>query len=96
MRILLVDDEELQLLRLEKEARKVFPQETEFLVFQNPLEAQKETEGKKIDIAFLDIEMPGINGIGLAKSLKKRDPLINVIFVTAYNDYALEAYKIHA
>ena len=96
MRILLVDDEELQLLRLEKEARKVFPLETEFLVFQNPLEAQKETEGKKIDIAFLDIEMPGINGIGLAKSLKKRDPLINVIFVTAYNDYALEAYKIHA
>ena len=96
MRILLVDDEELQLIRLDKEVRKVLPSDTEYISFLNPLEALKQSEGKKIDIAFLDIEMPGINGIELAKALKKNDPLINVIFVTAYNDYALEAYKIHA
>lgn len=94
MRILLVDDEQLQLLRLENEARKVFSKEDEILTFLNPLEAKK-VEGK-IDIAFLDIEMPGMNGIQLAKDLKKKNPLVNIIFVTAYDNYALLAYQIHA
>jgi two-component SAPR family response regulator len=40
--------------------------------------------------------MPGMNGINLAKNLKKTNPLINIIFVTAYDQYALEAYKMHA
>ena len=40
--------------------------------------------------------MPGINGIQLAKELKKINPLVNIIFVTAYDNYALEAYQLHA
>jgi two-component SAPR family response regulator len=40
--------------------------------------------------------MPGMNGINLAKGLKKTNPLINIIFVTAYDHYAIEAYKMHA
>ena len=40
--------------------------------------------------------MPEINGIQLAKKLKKINPKINVIFVTAYDNYALDAYKLHA
>ena len=40
--------------------------------------------------------MPLINGINLAKKLKKNNPFINVIFVTAYDKYALDAYNIHA
>ncbi len=40
--------------------------------------------------------MPGINGIQLAKNLKKINPLIKIVFVTAYNKYALQAFKIHA
>lgn len=96
MRILLVDDEELQLLRLESEVKKVLPDATGIFSYRNPLEALKDFKNKKIDIAFLDIEMPGINGINLAKELKKINPLINIVFVTAYNDYAVEAYKLHA
>lgn len=96
MKILLVDDEELQLTRLHSEAKKVLPSDTEYFTYQNPLQALKENKDKPIDIAFLDIEMPGMNGIELAKALKKSNPLINVIFVTAYDSYALEAYRIHA
>lgn len=96
MKILLIDDEELQLLRLEKEVKKVAPENSEFLVFTNAMDFLKENKGTKIDIAFLDIEMPGMNGVELAKELKKVNPLVNVIFVTAYNDYALSAYNIHA
>ena len=95
MKILLVDDEHLQLLRLEDIVKKILP-DAEILSFTNPKQAYDETVGMKFDIAFLDIEMPLINGIELAKKLKKNNPLINVIFVTAYNNYALDAYNIHA
>ena len=96
MKILLVDDEELQLIRLTDEVKKVLPIETIIYSFLNPLEALKKVKDLKIDIAFLDIEMPVINGINLAKELKKINPTINIIFVTAYNSYALDAYKLHA
>lgn len=96
MKILLVDDEELQLLRLKNEVKKVFPPETEILFYNNPAKALKENKETKFDIAFLDIEMPEMSGIQLAKELKKINPLVNIIFVTAYNEYALDAYKLHA
>ena len=95
MKILLVDDEQLQLLRLENTVKKILP-DAEILSFTNPKEAYDKTVDIKFDIAFLDIEMPLINGIDLAKKLKKLNPLINVIFVTAYDSYALDAYSIHA
>ena len=95
MKVLLVDDENLQLLRLESVCKKALP-EAEFFSFTNSNKAYEETKDNKIDLAFLDIEMPGTNGIQLAKKLKKVNPLIKIIFVTAYSEYALEAFKVHA
>ena len=40
--------------------------------------------------------MPGLSGIQLAKKLKGTNPLINIIFVTAYDNYGLEAMRLHA
>ena len=96
MRVLLVDDEELQLIRITNAAKKALPLGSEFFCYTNPVLAYEENINNKFDVAFLDIEMPKINGIQLAKKLKKVNPLVNVIFVTAYDDYALEAYRIHA
>lgn len=95
MNILLVDDENLQLIRLEKACQKVLPSET-FFSCTNPLKALEEANRKTFDIAFLDIEMPGLTGLQLAKKLKRINPFIKIIFVTAYNEYALEAFKLHA
>lgn len=95
MKILLVDDESLQLLRLENTLKKIMPDE-EYFSYTNPKKAYEETVNEKIDIAFLDIEMPLISGINLAKKLKKINPLVNIIFVTAFDNYALDAYKLHA
>ena len=95
MKILLVDDEQLQLFRLESACKKVLPDNV-FLAYTNPAQAIEENQNNKIDLAFLDIEMPKVNGIQLAKKLKKINPAIKIIFVTAYNEYALEAFKIHA
>lgn len=94
MNILLVDDEELQLIRLENACKSVLKDAT-FLKFTNPLNITDE-DINRVDIAFLDIGMPGINGIQLAKKMKSIKPEIKIIFVTAYDDYALEAYKVHA
>lgn len=96
MRILLVDDEDLQLLRLENEVKKALGNSAELFSYKNPLDALKDHRNSIIDIAFLDIEMPGLNGIELAKQLKKINPLVNIIFVTAYNEYAVDAYNLHA
>ena len=95
MKILLVDDEELQLIRLEGACKGVLPDAT-FLSFTNPVKALEEASKNKVDLAFLDIEMPEINGIQLAKKLKAINPKTKIIFVTAFNNYALEAYKLHA
>ena len=95
MKILLVDDEELQLLRLKETVKKLLP-ENDFLCYTNPVLAWEENSENPIDIAFLDIAMPVINGFQLAKKLKSVNPHVNLIFVTAYDEYALDAYKIHA
>ena len=96
MKVLLIDDEELQLLRLENAVEKVLPEGCEVLRYTNPVQAWEENAKEKIDIAFLDIEMPIINGIQLAKKLKQVNPQVNVIFATAYEHYALDAHKLHA
>ena len=95
MKILLVDDEQLQLLRLENACKKVLP-DADFFSYTNPVKAFEKNENNNIDLAFLDIEMPSINGIQLAKKLKKNNPKIKIIFVTAYSEYALDAFKVHA
>ena len=95
MRILLVDDEKLQLSRLEKAVKEALP-EAEILSFINPVEALEASKKSTIDIAFLDIEMPLLNGIQLGKKLKALNPIVNIIIVTAYEHYAIESYSLHA
>jgi len=45
------------------------------------------------DLLFLDVEMPGHNGFWLAEKLRKFENGTNIIFVTAYNEYAMRAFK---
>lgn len=51
---------------------------------------------KDTDIAFLDIDMPIINGLDLAKKLNEVSPNTFIIFLTGYKQYALEAFHAHA
>ena len=95
MKVLLVDDEKLQLTRLADTVKYVLPS-AELLSFTNPVLALEAAKKEQIDIAFLDIEMPKLNGTQLAKQLKGLNPKINIIFVTAYDSYALDAMRIRA
>lgn len=49
-----------------------------------------------VDVAFLDVEMPQMTGLELAKRIKDVRPNVNIIFVTAYEEYAFEAHKLYA
>lgn len=48
------------------------------------------------DVVFLDIEMPGLNGMELAIQLLDKMGSVNIVFVTAYDQYAIEAFKLNA
>lgn len=50
----------------------------------------------KPDVAFLDIEMPETNGLELAEKILAIDGGVEIIFVTAYNQYALDAFRVNA
>ncbi len=49
-----------------------------------------------VDVAFMDIHMRGMDGITLAKRAKAIKPSLNIIFLTAYPEYSLDAMKLHA
>ncbi|MBU3144372.1 response regulator [Clostridium sp. CF012] len=49
-----------------------------------------------LDVVFLDIEMPGINGLKLSEQILDHNENIDVIFVTAFNQYAVEAFELQA
>lgn len=61
--------------------------------FSNPILACDYLQSNVIDLAFVDINMPDLDGITLSKMVKDRT---KVIFTTAYKDYALEGYKVNA
>ncbi|MBQ9333139.1 MAG: response regulator [Lachnospiraceae bacterium] len=64
--------------------------------FTNPLDALEYARNNPVDIALLDIDMPEMNGIALAAKLKNVQPSCAVIFLTAYAEYAVEAFALHA
>jgi two-component system, LytTR family, response regulator LytT len=62
---------------------------------ENGLDALEHIEKLRPDIAFLDIEMPGLNGIEVATSLQG-DHIPFIVFATAYNEYAIKAFELNA
>ncbi len=63
---------------------------------ENAIEALKLSEEEDIDLMFLDIKMPQISGIELARILMARKNPPMIIFVTAYDQFALEAFQVNA
>lgn len=95
MRIMAVDDELLALEDFEDTCRALGITD-EIVKFSNPLDALSYVAKNKVDIAFLDIEMPVIKGIELAKRIKVLSKNVRIIFTTGYSEYALEAFSVDA
>jgi DNA-binding LytR/AlgR family response regulator len=90
-----VDDEPLALGLVCK-----FIEQTPFLNlvgrYSGAVDALKAIHQQKLDLIFLDIQMPDLNGIELARVLDKGADKPRIIFTTAYNQFALEGYKVDA
>lgn len=64
--------------------------------FQDGYEAIEWLRNNRVDAAFLDMEMPTIRGLELAKKIRLINPNIRVVFITAYSQYALDAWGVDA
>jgi DNA-binding LytR/AlgR family response regulator len=89
---IIVDDEPLSLDLLEGYVEK-----TPFLKLEarcsSAIEAMDVMNKKKIDLVFLDIHMPDLNGLEFSRLIKDES---RIIFITAYEEYALSGYKVEA
>ncbi|WP_299524634.1 LytTR family DNA-binding domain-containing protein [uncultured Lutibacter sp.] len=87
-----IDDEPLALRQIGSYIEK-----TPFLElkesFESPLDAITYLQENKVDLMFVDINMPDLNGMDFVKSL---DNPPKIIFTTAYSEYALEGFKVDA
>lgn len=95
MRVLCVDDERKIAEYTVTLCRKL-PQVDEAVYFTHSKDALAWLDENSTDVALLDIDMPDISGIELARELQKRQPQIAIIFLTGYAQYALDAFSIHA
>jgi len=95
IKVITVDDERLALNRF----TRIIGEDSRVSVsgaFTSPTEALAFIKNNSIDAAFIDIEMPGMNGLELARNIRETDPSISIVFVTAYDSYAVDAFKSRA
>ena len=92
MKCIVVDDEPLALDLLESYVRK-----TPFLElagkYSSAVQAMKELANQQVDLIFLDIQMPELNGLEFSRMLP---PETCIIFTTAFDQYAIDGYKVNA
>ncbi|MGP1537593.1 LytR/AlgR family response regulator transcription factor [Bacteroides heparinolyticus] len=88
----IVDDEPLALGLLESYVDK-----TPFLElagkYSSAVQAMKELPGKHVDLLFLDIQMPELNGLEFSRMI---DSSTRIVFTTAFGQYAIDGYKVNA
>lgn len=94
LRTIIIDDEKKAIKSIELIANEHCPNISIVGKATSAIEGIKEIQSKKPDIIFLDIEMPHGSGFDLLESIPERD--FDVIFVTAYNNYAIKAFKFSA
>lgn len=95
MNYIAVDDEPFALKDIEEALREAAP-EAEVHSFTAPSQALAYAETSPVDVAFLDIELGSMSGLVLAKKLKDLRPEVHIIFVTSHEQYAVQAFQLHA
>lgn len=95
-RALIAEDEPLLAAQLESQLRELWPELRTAALAANGIEALRLIREHAPDIVFLDIRMPGLSGLEvaaeIADTLAEGEPVPHIVFVTAYNEYALRAF----
>ena len=97
MRIAVCDDEELFRIEFKSVLDKVLINaEYDIDTFSGGSSLYEAFIKEPFDLVFLDIEMPGIDGITLAKRLRALSENVHIVFLTSHIEYALEGYEVNA
>jgi DNA-binding LytR/AlgR family response regulator len=89
-------DDELPALEELAYLLRADPRVSKTLVASGATEALRVLEGETIDAIFLDIHMPGLDGLDLARVLNRFAERPAIVFVTAYDDHAVDAFELRA
>ncbi|MCK8488295.1 response regulator transcription factor [Paenibacillus sp. MBLB2552] len=95
IRAMIVDDEPLSVRGLQHLLAEYEDLEV-CGAFLTPREAYEYVRANPIQVAFLDISMPEVDGMSMSRLLLEQDPSISVIFVTGFDDYAVQAFEVNA
>jgi len=90
---LIAEDEDLLRSALAEQLQRLWPELRIVAECEDGASALEQLAEKQPDIAFLDIRMPGITGIQVARALGEVSPRTQVVFVTAYDQYAIDAFE---
>ena len=95
MKAIAVDDE-IYMLEALQEAVSASPDIESVEAFSSCSSALEYASENPIDVAFLDINMRGIGGLGLAEKLIELQPRCKIVFCTGHDEYAVSAFRLHA
>lgn len=99
-RALIAEDEPLLAQSLKDALALAWPELQVIALAPNGVEALRLAQAERPDVAFLDIRMPGLSGLEVAAELADRleegEPVPRIVFVTAYDEYALKAFELAA
>lgn len=95
MNIIAVDDERLALEDFIDICSDI-PEIDNINTFSNPADALEHIALNPVDMAFLDIEMPVMTGLDLAKRINRLSPDTKIVFVTGFKEYAFDAFSVNA
>ncbi len=85
--ILLIDDDQSMVLLLKKVIERTFGDRAEIEALCDPLEARSRISDGCIDILITDLEMPGISGLELLRTAKRRNAFTQVLFITGHSTH---------
>lgn len=95
MKVICLDDEKIILQGMINNCKKI-EAITEVIGFNNFKSLVEYLNNNTADVIFSDINMPDVNGIDIAKWLRKEHPEINVVFTTGYTEYTNQAIRANA
>lgn len=97
-RVIVADDEPIERMVVEKIIKKNFEGQLEVVLAENGRMAAELFVEKECQIALLDIEMPGVNGLEAAEQIREKNPDSHIVFLTAFDEfsYAKRAISVRA
>lgn len=96
MKAILVDDEPLALIGLQKTIEREVSDIEVVATYSNPNDVVAGVLAQRPDVVFLDIHMPEIDGLNLGRQIQAVVPGIEIVFVTSYDRYAVDAFELYA